>query len=73
MIMILEPYMFNDPRTSQPKTLNNFHNYMAFKMKMKGIEGDGEGLNWILKEAKVLRGVRLYFQMRGGLKIGRIY
>ena len=40
---------------------------MAFKVKMKGIEGDaeGEGLNWLLREAKVLRGVRLYFQMRG--------
>ena len=31
---------------------------MAFKMKMEGIEGDGEGLNWFVREAKVFGGVR---------------
>ena len=73
MILILQLNIFNAPRTSQPKTLNNFHSYIAFKMKMKGIEGNGEGLNWFPKEEKVLKGVRFYFQMRVGLKIGRIY
>ena len=46
---------------------------MAFKMKMEGIEGDGECLNWFLREEKVFGGVRPLFQMRGGLKIeGRV-
>ena len=43
MIIILQLNIFNAPRTSQQLTLNNFHSYMAFKMKIKGIEGDGEG------------------------------
>ena len=73
MILILQLNIFNAPRTSQPKTLNNFQSYMAFKMKMKGIEGNGEGLKWFTKEGKVLKGVRIYFQMGEALKIGRIY
>ena len=28
------------------------------KKKVGGIEGDGEGLNWFLRETKVFRGVR---------------
>ena len=46
--------------------------HMAFKMKMKGMEGDGESLKWFLKEAKVFGGVRPWFQLRGSLKVGRI-
>ena len=48
---------------------------MAFKnkkMKVGGIEGDGEGLNWFLREAKVFGGIRPKFQISGNLKIGRI-
>ena len=41
-------------------------------MKVGGIEGDGEGLNWFLREAKVFGGIRPKFQISGNLKIGRI-
>ena len=32
---------------------------MDFKMKLEGKKGGGEGFKWFLKEAKVLRGIRL--------------
>ena len=31
---------------------------MDFKIKIEGIKGDGEGLNWFIRETKVFGGGR---------------
>ena len=34
------------------------YDFKKKKKKVGGIEGDGEGLNWFLREAKIFGGVR---------------